>query len=881
MITFYLNNLKTEYTGDENLTLLNYLRERAGITSVKDGCSGQAACGACMVEIDGKAKLSCTRKMKFLEGNRVITMEGIPAEVREVIARAYVEKGAVQCGFCTPGLIMRTKILFSENPDPDREQIKKAINLNLCRCTGYVKIIDAIETALKNLRPSSSPEMNPGANRQPQTDTVSMSAGFSAGIGESLAKYQAYDTAIGKRLFVNDMKADGLLHGALRFSDHPKARVISIDPFLATKLEGVIRVFTAGDVPGERYTGLIINDWPLMISQGETTRYIGDVIAGVVAIDEDTARRAAELIRVEYEVFDPVSDVHLAIEPGAAQVHPGKPNILEKCIVRRSDFTGSPLAQTAYRSSGIYETQRIEHAFLETEAALALPEATGIHLYSQGQGIYVDQRQVASLLGLDEDQVRVTLVPCGGGFGGREDMTVQGHVSLFAFLLQQPVKLHLSREESIRMHPKRHPVWMNISVGCDAHGMLTDLKLRAIGDTGAYASVGTKVMERVAGHACGGYHIPSVDIESLTVYTNNIPSGAMRGFGANQVAFALESCIDELCAQGGFDRWKFRFDNALDDGKMTATGQVLGKGVGIRACLLALKDQFYAAKYTGLACGIKNSGVGNGMTDFCDVKISILENGRVLIEHGWTEMGQGVQNMAIQTLHQETAINASLIDVVVDTNALLPTGMTTSSRATALLGNAIIDASAAIRQDLDQFSPECSDLQGDSSEHALLLLAGNVYPGKYYCDWTTKPGAEVEKIITHYSYGYAAQLVVLNETGEIETVYAAHDAGKIMNPMLFEGQIEGAVHMGLGYALTEDLPMKDGRLVSSKLSDCGVLKALQTPKIIVIGVEEADPVGPYGAKGIGEIGLVPTAAAVANALCRFDGIRRTKLPMKR
>ncbi len=873
MITFYLNSRKIEYKGDENHTLLHYLRDVEGITTVKDGCSGQAACGACMVEIDGKAKLSCTRKMKFLEGAQVITMEGIPDAVRDVIARAYVEKGAVQCGFCTPGLIMRTKVMLSENPNPDREQIKKAISLNLCRCTGYVKIVDAIESALETLRKKSVSEINEKTGFQSDTQ--------SAGIGQSLPKYEAYLTAIGKRKFVNDMHYEGMLYSALRFSDHPRAKVVSIDCSEVSKMAGVIRIFTAADVPGERYTGLIVSDWPLMIAPGETTRYIGDVIAGVVAVDEDTARKAAKLIRVEYEVFEPVTEVDFALESGSPLVHPGKPNLLGKCVVRRGDTIGTAFEQSVFVSSGLYETQRIEHAFLETEAAIALPDGHGIHLYSQGQGIYVDQRQVASLLGLDDEDVRVTLVPCGGGFGGREDMTVQGHVSLFAFLMQKPVKLHLSREESIIMHPKRHPVWMDISLGCDKNGTLTALRLRAIGDTGAYASVGAKVMERVAGHACGGYHIPSVDIESLTVYTNNIPSGAMRGFGANQVAFALESCIDELCAKGGFDRWKFRYDNALDNGKMTATGQVLGKGVGIKACLLALKDQFYAAKYAGLACGIKNSGVGNGMTDFSDVKISIRQNGRVLIEHGWTEMGQGIQNMAIQTLHQETGIPASLIDVVVDTNAGLPTGMTTSSRATALLGNAIIDAGTAIRQDFDQYSSSCMELTGEVLNTTLKQMAGNTYTGKYYCDWTTKPGADVEKIITHYSYGYAAQLVVLNDEGEIETVYAAHDAGKIMNPMLFEGQIEGAVHMGLGYALSEDLPMKDGRLVSAKLSDCGVLSAQQTPEIIVIGVEEADPVGPYGAKGIGEIGLVPTAAAVANALCQFDGVRRMKLPMKR
>jgi CO/xanthine dehydrogenase Mo-binding subunit len=452
-------------------------------------------------------------------------------------------------------------------------------------------------------------------------------------------------------------------------------------------------------------------------------------------------------------------------------------------------------------------------------------------------------------------------------------MTVQGHAALFAWLLKKPVKVHLSREESIIMHPKRHPVKMDITLGCDEKGMLTGLKLKAMGDTGAYASVGNKVMERVAGHASGGYHVPNVDIESLTVYTNNIPSGAMRGFGANQAAFALESCIDELCEKGNFDRWKFRFNNALEEGKMTATGQILGKGVGIKACLLALKHQFYAAKYAGLACGIKNSGVGNGMVDFSDVKITIGINGRVLIEHGWTEMGQGVQNMAIQTLYQETGISAALIDVVVDTNTGLPTGMTTSSRATALLGNAIIDAAISIREDLMKTGQE-------DIHRALNQLEGRSYTGKYYCDWTTKPGTKVEKIITHYSYGYAAQLVTLNEEGKIEKVYAAHDAGKIMNQMLFEGQIEGAVHMGIGYALTEDLPMKEGRLISTHLRDCGVLTAMQTPEIEVIGIEEADPVGPYGAKGIGEIGLVPTAAAVANALYTFDGVRRKKLPMK-
>ena len=684
-------------------------------------------------------------------------------------------------------------------------------------------------------------------------------------VGTSYPKYEAYDMAIGKRLFVNDLKFEGMLHGALCFSEHPKAKILEIDISEALKLKGVARIFTAGDVPGDRFTGLIFNDWPLMIKTGETTRYIGDVLAGVVAETEDIAREAAKLIKVTYEVFKPVTDPHEAIKPRALQVHPNRNNLLETCKVYRGGDADEIIAHSAFVAKGIYQTQRIEHAFLETEGAVAMPFEDGVHMYANGQGIYVDRKQLATLLNLQEEKVRVTLVSTGGGFGGKEDMTVQGHAALFAWHLKKPVKVVLSRGESIRMHPKRHPVYMDIAVGCDQEGKLTGLKLYAVGDSGAYASVGTKVMERVAGHASGAYHFPCVNLDALTVYTNNIPSGAMRGFGANQVAFALEGCIDELCKQGNFDRWQFRFDNALDEGKMTATGQVLHQGVGVKATLLAVKPYYDKAEFKGLACGIKNSGVGNGMADFSDVIIEIKSGQHVVLHHGWTEMGQGVHTVAAQVLHQETGIPPGIVEVIVDSMAAITTGMTTSSRATALLGNAILDASKPFRQDL--------------KNHKLEDLVGKTYKGNYTCDWTTKPGADVKEIVTHFAYGYATQLVVLDDKGKIKIVYAAHDAGKIMNPVMFEGQIEGAVHMGLGYALTEDLPMMDGQLVSAKMRDLKILRAKDMPEVVVLGVEVKDPVGPYGAKGLGEIGLVPTAAAVANAFCDFDGVRRYTLPI--
>lgn len=848
MITFTLNNEKQEYTGDPDLTLLKYLRNEKHLTSVKDGCSGQAACGACTVEINGKAMLSCVQKMGRLQDAVIFTPEGFPDYVKDTIAKAFVNKGAVQCGFCTPGFISRTKVLLEKNPNPSLEEIRQAIKPHLCRCTGYKKIEEAVLYAGEALREHKHLEITKTSGK----------------IGVSQPKYQAYETAIGERKFVDDYFLDGMLFAALKFSEYPSAKVMKIDVSKAEKLPGVQRVFTAKDIPGAHKVGLIIPDWPVMIAEGEMTHYIGDVIAGVVADSDDIARRAAELIQVEYEVHEPVTDVFKAID--APRIHPERPNHFNTTQFR----IGNPeeeIIKAKYVASGHFETQRIEHAFLEKEAAIALPEDGGIKLYSQSQGIYEDRRQVAQILGLPEEKVHVILVPNGGGFGGKEDLSIQGHTSLFAYLLQKPVKLTLTREESIRLHPKRHPVFMDMTLAADENGKLTALKLRAVGDTGAYASVGDKVMERVAGHASGGYYVPHIDIEAKTVYTNNIPCGAMRGFGANQVTFALENLVDDLCEQGGFDRWQFRYDNALTDGLTTSTGQRLKAGVGIRACLEAVKEQFYKEKYVGLACGIKNSGVGNGMIDDSTVKIEILSERKIRLEHGWTEMGQGVHNMAMQTLCQETGIDPEIIEVVVDTQAQIKTGMTTSSRATALVGLAVIEAARGLKKDLEN--------------HGLAELTGKVYRGKYVCDWTTKPGSDVPEQITHYSYGYAAQLCILDEKGNIKKFVAAHDAGKIMNPMLFEGQIQGAVHMGLGYALTEDLPMKDGYLVSDRMRDLKILRAHETPEIEVIGVEVKDPVGPYGAKGIGEIGLVPTAGAVANALCTYDGIRRTKLPMKR
>lgn len=849
MIKFMLNGRTCEFDGNPELPLLNYLRDIEGIISPKDGCAPQAACGCCVVQVDDKAVLSCVTKMEKLDGMTITTTEGLGEYRQQVFANAFVSKGGVQCGFCIPGIVMQANNLINHNPTPSRDDIEQALTPHLCRCTGYKKIVDAIETAADAIYKEEDVIM-------PPTDGK---------VGSRLPKYQAGDLVLGQHRYVDDIKMDGLRFGALKFSDHPRAKVLKIDLIAAQAVKGVIRIFTASDVPGDRFIGLIRQDWPLMIAEGETTRYVGDVLACVVAETDAIAREAVGLIAVDYEVLEPITDIHEAIKAESPSVHGNDSNILSKTITNRGDIEKS-MAESAYISKGIYQTQMIEHGFMEPEACIAYPAEDGLEVLSQGQGVFEDRIQIAKLLGLAQSKVRVKLVSNGGGFGGKEDLSVQGHAAVAAYLMGEPVKVRLTRDESIVMHPKRHPIWMEYTVGCDKDGKLTFCKGRFIGDTGAYASVGMKVLERSAGHATGAYSFPVTDIESTAVYTNNLPCGAMRGFGVNQTAFALESCLDDLCEQGGFDRWQFRYDNALDDGDMTATGQIVEGGVGAKATLLAVKEQFQNAKYAGIACGIKNTGIGNGMPDSSKVTITIAAPDKVIIDHGWTEMGQGVNTVAIQTLVTETNIDPRIIEVRIDTQSEMVTGMTTASRATSLVGNAIIDASKQI----------CADLQS----HTLAELVGKSYVGEWVVNWTTKPGYETDKIVTHYSYSYATQLVILDEDGQIDKIIAAHDAGKIYNPTLFEGQLEGSIHMGLGYAISEDLQLEGGRPKSTMLRKCGILRAKEMPEMEVIGVEVPDNYGPYGAKGVGEIGLVPTAGAVANALYQFDKVRRYSLPMR-
>jgi xanthine dehydrogenase molybdenum-binding subunit len=684
-------------------------------------------------------------------------------------------------------------------------------------------------------------------------------------VGSRTARYQAIELALGDKPYINDLKRASMLHGAIRFSDHPRAKVLKIDTSKAAAHPGVVAVVTANDVPGERKQGLITRDWRQFVAEGEITSYVGDVLVAVAAETRQAAREAAALVEVDYQVLEPVTDPFAALEPDAPQLQDNG-NVLSVSLIKRGDVDAA-LASAAHVATETFATQFIEHAFLEPESALAEPDGDGgVRVYSQGQGVWEDRRQVASLLGLPEGKVRVTQVSNGGAFGAKEDLNVQGHAALLSMVTGRPVLLTMSRKESLAFHPKRHPITMEYTVGCDAEGRLVAIRARMVGDTGAYASVGDKVLERAAGHACSVYDVPHVDVEARAVYTNNPPAGAMRGFGANQSNFAMEGMMDILAERVGIDGWDIRWLNAVDVGGTFGTGQRLGPGVGIRKTLLAVKDAFKSARYAGIGCAAKNTGVGNGLAEFGKAVLRPEGDGTVTLFHSWTEMGQGCHTALQQIACEELGLDADHVHVVVDTQRELDTGQTTASRSTVLGGRAIQEAAAKLK----------ASLNGGGID----ALAGQEFYGEVKIDWTHKPGHGPEGAATHFAYGWATQVVILDDEGRLDYVVAAHDVGKVINPTLLEGQVEGAVHMGLGHALSEEFVVEGGVVVTDTLKSLGIIPPSGMPRVECIFVEEAQPEGPYGAKGVGEIALVPTASAAAGALHAFDGVRRFRLPMK-
>jgi xanthine dehydrogenase molybdenum-binding subunit len=611
--------------------------------------------------------------------------------------------------------------------------------------------------------------------------------------------------------------------------------------------------------------GIIHTDWPVFIPEGGRTSYLGDVLAIVVADQVDIARRAADLIEIRYDVLDPFvnPDDALASEEDAVWGLDG--NVLSRSVYSRGDVDRA-LEESQHVVRETFLTQRVEHAFLEPESTLAVPQDGSLMVYSGGQGVWDDRNQIASVLDISTDDVVVELVSNGGAFGGKEDMSNQAQTALAAHLLKRPVKCTLTREQSLLMHAKRHPIRIVAEAACDSEGNLTALRARMVGDSGPYASVGMKVLERAAGHASGPYEIPNIDVEAIAARTNNPVCGAFRGFGANQAQFATEGLVDRLAEKVGISGWEIRSRNVVTPGAVWGPGQIMDDGsAGARMCLDAVKPAYdearAAGKAIGLGLGLKNSGLGNGFLEISRAVVRFEDDGSVEVRHCWTEMGQGIHTVALQVAATELGVDPARIRVVVDTTRELGAGQTTGSRGTLMGAGSVADA-CRIANEAGQ-------------------APGVDYVGEYRVDWTNALEDGLENPIIHSAFGYAAQLVIADpDTGKIEKVLAVHDVGKAINPMLVEGQIEGAVHMGLGYALTEEFPTDEtGTPTNMTLRSLGILRAKDIPEIETILVEAPQPRAPYGVKGVGEIGLVPTAGAVAAAFHEVDGVWRTRLPL--
>jgi len=842
--TFDLNGT-TITTSGNHPHLMAALRDELGVISPKDGCAPSGQCGCCTVLLDGRARVACQTSMERAEGTQVLTLEGFNASERDLYATTFAAHGALQCGFCTPGILVRIKALIDRKGTKlTREEASRHLGAHLCRCTGYTKILDAVESLAAGEVPVAEPR---------------------GGIGTSGLRYEACDLSLGDRPFIDDMAPPGLLHGTVRLADYARADVVAIDTTAAEAVEGVERVLTAADVTGELRVGLIHQDWPVFIPEGGRTSYLGDVLALVVAVDRETARRAAGLVEVEYAPLKPFNDPVVAARSDEDAVWGLDGNVLSVSAYARGDVEEA-LARSAHVVDQVFQTQRVEHAFLEPESTLAVPTDDGLHVYSGGQGVWDDRDQIARVLGIDPERITVELVSNGGAFGGKEDLSNQAQTALAAWLIGQPVRCTLSREESLLLHSKRHPIRMAYRAGCDADGRLTALWARMIGDSGPYASVGMKVLERAAGHACGPYEVPAIDVESRAVRTNNPIGGAFRGFGANQAQFAMEGVMDRLAERVGITGWEIRSRNVVEPGSVWGAGQIMDEGCrGARACLDAIRPAYDGAvadgRPAGLGLGLKNSGLGNGAVELARAIVRFREDGQVEVRHCWTEMGQGVHTVALQVAVEELGIDPARIEVLVDTTRELGAGQTTGSRGTLMGAGSVAEA--------------CRAAVADGCR------IGVDYPGEYRVDWTNSLSEGLEHPVIHSTFGYAAQLVVLDpETGAPDRVVAAHDVGRAVNPVLCEGQIEGSVHMGLGYALTEGFPTDaDARPRNTTLKSLGIIRPKDMPSVEVILVEEPQPDAPYGIKGVGEIGLVPTAGAVAAALHAYDGQWRADLPM--
>lgn len=837
-----------EVTAQSDKKLLAFLRDDLRITSVKDGCS-EGACGTCTVLIDGQKVKACIPRVSTLAGKSIITVEGLTDREKEVYVHCFAEAGAVQCGYCIPGMVISAKSLLDTSLNPTLDEVKQSIKGNICRCTGYKKIEEAILDAARLFR-----ENLPVPARETK-----------AKMNTRFKRVDAREKILGTGDFTDDVVVEGMIFAKAVRSKYPRAVVNSINLEKALAHPDCVRILTSDDVPNKKI-GHLVMDWDVMIPAGGTTRYIGDALALVASARKETLDEIVSLVEVDYTELKPVTNPLDALKADAPLVH-SSGNIMRKEVLKRGN-ADLAIKNSKYIVTRKYKTPFTDHAFMEPECAIAMPDGVdGLLLYTGSQSVYDEQREISHMLDIPVEKVHCQSKLVGGGFGGKEDMSVQHHAALMAWYTKKPVKVKFSRQESLNYHTKRHAMEMEFTTACDENGNLTAMKAILIADTGAYASLGGPVLQRACTHAAGPYNYQNIDILGISVYTNNVVGGAFRGFGVTQSCFATENNINLLAEMAGISPWEIRYKNAIRPGQILPNGQIAGTDCALAECLEAVRDVYESSPYAGIACAFKNSGTGVGLKDIGKCLLSI-ENGIVHIRTSASCMGQGIATMCTHMLCEETGLDPALTLVERPDTVRTPnSGTSTASRQTVMTGEATRRAAEKLDVEL-------------KAGKTLADLQGQEFYGEFSA--VTDPmGSDKEFPVSHVSYSYATQVVILDEKGKLQKVVAAYDVGTPTNIQSVEGQIEGGIVMGLGFALTEDFPVKDG-YPQARFGTLGLMRATDVPEIEVRLVQSPGGQIPYanGAKGVGELCLIPTAPACAHAYYRLDGKFRHSLPLQ-
>ena len=909
--------------------LVDLLRERLGLTGTKVGCN-ESECGACTVLVNGEPILACTFPAAKAQGKDVWTVEGLAklysdqkgispngaasSEVAKLhpLQQAFILYGAVQCGFCIPGQLMTSYALLEKNPNPSEAEIRYALKDTLCRCAGYPTILRAIQAA--------STAMQTGENVVPP-DVLESKEPMDV-IGRLHARPDAVAKVTGSAIFTDDLHFPNMLEARAKRAGIPHGLLKRLDVSKARALAGVAVVLTADDIPGAHYHGLVVKDWPTLVGVGERVRYVGDSVAIVAAETKEIAAQALDLIEAEYEIHHVITNPVDALKPETELLH-NSGNLLKHIKVRKGDIEAG-FAQSDVILEHTFHTAFIDHAFLEPECSVARLTPDGrMEVYVGSQIPYSDRHEVARALGWSEDRVRVIGQLMGGGFGGKEDIMGQIHAALLAHATKRPVKLLFDRHESLLVHPKRHATQIRIKMGAKSDGTLVSVQTELFGDTGAYASLGEKVLTRSTTHSTGPYEMPNVKADCYAMYTNNPPAGAFRGFGVTQSAFAIETMMDMLAEHLHLDRVELRRKNALRVGSITNTGQHLNESVGLMECIdkviaevdritPATADTRFASRPVpgsdhlrrawGLAVSFKNTGLGGGANDKSGAEVELYSDGTLEVRTSSAELGQGLVTILQLIVAQEFNLPTSKVRVLVmDTDLTPDGGPTTASRQTYVTGNAALHAARTLRQAMANTIAERFDIDPDKvrfieglavvenqripiGEIAGMIRAENREPRalyEYLAPATSPLGTGGNM---HFAYSFAAQAAeveVNTLSGEVRVVrvIAANDVGKALNPLGLQGQVEGGVVMGLGNALTEHFIVEEGKVFTDRLARYRIPSIVQSPEITSFVVEHPTAEGPYGAKGVGEIVSIPTTPAITNAIYNAVGVRFDHLPV--